>query len=274
MPPSQRVVYAVRRKPKRPFPRWFLYFLAAVAAAAILGWGFWYGANLPYFRVSRIEVKDAAMLSPTEIEQEVRDGISGKRFFVLPADNFFLVSEYGLSERLKEKFPQLSTAEVTRVFPSGLTVRVEGRKLWGIYCNRPVATQPPVTCFYVDTRGMAYDEISGFSGWLLPVVYSARGVGAGSEAVPAAVRSFFESAAGAFSDLRLNLLWVTLSTSTPDGVRLGLDEGWEVWASTTRPVAEWAGALKMVLEQEIGDKRSRLEYVDVRLGNKVFYKLR
>ena len=33
-------------------------------------------------------------------------------------------------------------------------------------------------------------------------------------------------------------------------------------------------ALKTVLEQEVKGKRSQLEYIDLRLGNKVFYKFR
>lgn len=275
MPRENRVVYQARAKPHKPFYKRAALILGVLASAAIIFIGFWYGANLSYLRADQIEVNGTQLLPASEIKQVVRDDLSGFFWLVIPRNNFFFISGRRIRDDLGLKFSQLSHIEVDKKFPRKIAITVKEHQLWGVYCLRS-QTQPPVStpCFYLNTRGMAYEELSRFEGWLLPLIYGSDRPKIGVAAVSAEKLQFFGEAKTALEGVNSRLLSMSLSTTTPDDVRLGLAEGWEVWVTATRPVSEWLGALKTLLESEVGEKRFQLEYADLRFGNKIFYKYR
>ena len=275
MPSPSRIVYPVKPKARRPFPKRIAFVLLAPAALAALGGGLWYVANLPYLAVDRLEVRGARLLLPSEIEAAVRESIAGRgRWGFIPRSNFFAVSGEAIEKRLGERFSSIEHVDVGRRFPDRLVIEVKERTLWGVYCSRGDTDEPPRSCAYLDTSGTAYEELSQFQGWLLPVIFGSGSVVLGTAPIPPATLAFFGQARAALAAVGGELLAVRLSTSTPADARLELAEGWELWVNVTRPTSEWSSALEAVLEQEIGARRPLLEYVDLRLGNKVFYKYR
>lgn len=274
MPLPSRIIYAARPKIKKPFPKKTLFAVAALLGSAAIAGGLVYLARLPYLRVGPIEIRGAMTLPPQRIEAEIRQELAGPVFRFLPRDNFFLVSAESIERRLRGRFPQIETVNVGKRFPNRLIVAVGERQLWGVYCERPDETKPPRTCFYLDTHGVAYSEVAAVEGWLLPVIYAPVLDGDGGTAVAPATLEFYSRAREALAVIDAHLLAATVSTSTPDDIRLSLAEGWELWVSTNRPVGEWLTVLRTVLEKEISDRRGELEYVDLRFGNKVFYKYR
>lgn len=57
-------------------------------------------------------------------------------------------------------------------------------------------------------------------------------------------------------------------------MRAHTQEGWDIVGDATLDPVSALAYLRTALEQEIKEKRAQLEYVDVRFGKKVFYKLR
>lgn len=274
LPPS-RIVYPVKPKARRPFPKRIALALGVFGALIVLGGGLWYVANLPYLAVDRLEVRGASLLPPAEIEAAVHESIAGRgRWGFIPRSNFFAVSGKAIEYLLRQRFPSIEQVDVGRRFPDRLVIEIKERTLWGVYCSRGDSNEPPGSCAYLDTSGTAYAELSQFQGWLLPVVFGSGSVALGTAPIPPATLAFFGQARAALAAVGGDLLAMRLSTSTPADARLELAEGWELWVNTGRPTSEWSSALETVLEQEIGARRPLLEYVDLRLGNKVFYKYR
>lgn len=269
-----RVVYSRKPEPKKPIPKAFWYSLAILLALGVLGWGVWYLANLPYLGVDRIEVFGARQLSASDIEQTARDAIAGEQWLIFPKNNFFIVSSARVRENLGAAFPQVAEIRVEKKFPDRLIVTIEERTLWGVVCSRPDAVLPPESCFYIDRRGTPYEELASVEGWLVPVIYIPQKSALGTQAVPEATLDFFNQAKDALASISGNLILLAVSSSTPSDVRLTLSENWDILVSSSRPPSEWVKILKTVLEKDIGEKRSQLEYVDLRFGNKVFYKYR
>lgn len=281
MPRENRIVYPGKPKPRRPFARRVLVIPGLIAALAVLGFGLWYLLNLPYLRVDEVEVVGVRQVSAGDIERAVRDDLSGAVWLLFPRASFFLVSTGALERRLRERFREIQEIDVSKRFPDRLTARVTERTLWGVYCVRSSSTVPPGQagepahdCAYLDTRGVAYEELSRFAGWLLPVIYGAAPPRLGDPAVPAGTLELFNGARAALASLGGELLSLSRSTTTPDDVRLALAEGWSVWVTASRPIPEWMNILKTVLEKEIGERRSELDYMDLRFGAKVFYKFK
>lgn len=272
---ESRIVYPGKTvKPPRAFPRRPVFILLVALGIFGLGIGIWYVAGLPALAVNQIEVSGTTEAVPIEgIRQAAVEIISGKLWLLLPRNNFFAVSGKRIERKLRQRFPEISAVDVKKNFPHRLLVHASGRQLWGVYCERPSAP-PAGGCAYLDADGLAYEELSSFSGWLLPVMYGPSAVRLGAAVVPSGRLQFFDRSKEALALLGGNLLWLSSASSTPEDVRLGLAEGWQLWVTAARPVEEWAGILKTLLEKDIGVERSRLEYIDLRFGNKVFYKFR
>ena len=58
----------------------------------------------------------------------------------------------------------------------------------------------------------------------------------------------------------------------PREIRVETANGFKLWFDRTKNLSESFKVLKTVLEQEIKDRRQELSYIDLRFGNKVFYK--
>ncbi|MBI4132914.1 MAG: FtsQ-type POTRA domain-containing protein [Candidatus Sungbacteria bacterium] len=245
-----------------------LIFLGTAALVGSLGYAFY----LPYFQIQQIEIRSAEIIPAAEVESAIRREITGQEWLILPRDNFFLVSSDRLERAVREQFSSVETVSVGRHFPNRLTVEVRERMLWGLYCRRENLASPPDSCLYLDTHGIAYEDVSDIQGWLLPVVYAPEAKVLGEEVASPAAIEFYEGAKRSLRGVGAEMLWVSFSTSSPVEARLGLAEGWSILVTASRPVEEWTRVLAVVLEKEISNRRSELEYVDLRFGNKVFFK--
>ena len=262
---------------RRPFPRKAIAALAVAAiflVFAVLGGALWYISNLAYLRIGEVRVEGTALISPDGIREAVRDELGGSYWRLIPRDFIPLVSREALEQALRERFPQIAEVSVDVRLPNRLAVNIRERRLWGAYCTRQDPALPPASCFYVDAEGTAYEPLSGFEGSLLPIVYSPLAAKAGERAVSTETISFFGKAADALGGIDMKPLVLSLSTSTPGDSRLLLAGRWEIWVSLGRPVEEWLDVLNTVLEKDIGARRRELQYIDLRFGNKVFYKYR
>lgn len=273
MPRGSRIHYPVKAVPPKPFlkrPPFASVILLAFAGLAV---GLWYVVGLPALAINQIEVSGATG-GAEEIRQAVEAMIAGKLWGLVPRNNFFAVSGGHMEQELRRRFPEFASVSVTKRFPQRMMVAVAGRELWGIYCERPSVTATPRGCGYLDVSGTAYEELGAFSGWLLPVIYGPEPARLGEPAVVPGTLEFFDSAKAGLVTLDGRLIAMTRSTTTPYDVRLDLAEGWYLWVTPDRPIGEWIGVLETVLAKEIGERRSELEYVDLRFGQKVFYKFR
>ena len=70
-----------------------------------------------------------------------------------------------------------------------------------------------------------------------------------------------------------NELWTPAIIS--DDVRLRTSEGWAIYLNEKTDLGQEVEILKIVLEKEISQiQRQDLEYIDLRINNKVYYKFR
>lgn len=272
MPRESRIVYALKAKPPRPFPKRLVFWFAGIGLLLLLFAAVIYVANLPALAVNSIDVsgRDA---SAEEIRQAVRTMLEGNLLLVIPRKNFFAVSGERIADELRRRFPEVASVRVNKEFPHRIIIRAEKRHLWGVYCRRE-GTALPAGCAYLDVDGTVYEELESFAGWLLPVIYGSVPARLGEPAVPPGMLGFFGDAQAGLERIGAKLLVLSFATSTPDDARLSLAEGWYLLVTRSRPVAEWMGTLRTVLEKEIGERRPELEYVDLRFGAKVFYKFK
>lgn len=73
---------------------------------------------------------------------------------------------------------------------------------------------------------------------------------------------------------QLKLTYVEYNQSALPSLKLFTQNGWYVYASTHSPVNLQITALKRLLEEKIRQAEPQLEYIDVRFGSKLYYRLK
>lgn len=276
MPRESRVVYPIRAKPHvlPPRPRYIrAAVLIAIAAVAGVMPAFYFMPRLTALSMNRIEITAEASIPTDGIRVMVEEMLGGTMLAVIPRSNYFAVSSDKIEAEIRQRFPEVAFVRIEKRFPHLIVIHAKGREFWGVYCERP-QNSAPFGCSYLDRNGTAYEGLAGFSGWLIPMAFGTAQVRLGEVMARPQLLEFFERAQTELSALGGHLISFDISTTTPDEVRLDLAEGWHIRVLASRPVPEWSGVLRVVLEKEIGDRRSGLEYIDLRFGDKAFYKLK
>lgn len=276
MPAPSRIVYSREKKPRPERARARRFFIASAVLIVIAGlaWGVWRVLASARLAISDVEVMGTSRIGPDAIRDAVRDDLAGRVWLILPRNNYFFVSSVAIQEDLRNRFPQAADVSVEKIFPNTIRVSIRERRLWGVYCASQSATSTPSACFYIDNQGSAFQEFSSIAGFLLPVVWGMASTSVGAQAVvPEAIR-FFDDARRVLASINATPIALRMSNAIPDDVILNLSEGWDIRVTRRRVVDEWFSILKTLLDKEVGVNRSRLEYVDLRFGQKVFYKLK
>lgn len=244
---------------------------------ALLG-GFLYGTIFSsLLRLDRIEVSGMKEISESDVESEAKRFLSGKSFGIFPNDTLpsAFVRRHSLERGLRERFPVFRTIRVSTVFPDVLTVSVEERKRMCMLCSGG-------PCFWVDERGVPFEGATLSSSEMgrnsLTVIdRSAKPI---DLEVPAVSELFVQESILFRERLSRELGIATdMTAETPfrlsNELRLKTKENWELRVSAEISADKSLRALRLLLEKTLSsDDRKRLEYIDLRTENTVFYLLK
>lgn len=258
-----------------------------------IGYGLFFS---PLFEAREIAVRDqkGVPLSPA-LREAVRLSLAGK-------SRLLMASEQSIKSIITAQFPEVADARIEKNFTErALTVRLSLREMAAIWCKaRLVIASPPTTfgggasatstqelalneqqeeisdCFYVDQNGIAFQEAPLTLGALIVLVkdFSGREIILGAEVTEQKLMKFivnFKDWMAKNSDAAVNEFSVE---DEERHLRGSAAEGWYIIFNDFQPAEAQGFIVKKVLEEEIKEKRKDLEYVDLRLENKVYYKLK
>lgn len=243
-----------------------LFFLAAAYAVFLS----------PFLEIQKIKISGTSELSQEEVFNEVKSLYNGKYLKLIPKSNLILFSEKQAENSLLDHFRKIKSAEVKKIFPGVLSVRIEERKSLILWCSGE-------ECFIIDEKGVAYTRVDLNSpevsqNNLIKVVdTSARPVVIGEDILSEDYVIFLMSLREELkknSDFSISGEWKTPSTVAEEA-EAAASEGWRIYFSAKIPPAKSMRTLKTFLQEEMKDgKREKLEYADLRVENKVYFKLK
>lgn len=286
--PESRILYTPRQ-PKRKQKKFsgeklrvILAFAGFFALLALFG-----GAvHLPYFQIRDIEINEAttaagAMITVERDERELRtvldELLAGRKALVIPRRFIFAVGSRNLEERLLTALPRFESITVAKRFPHALSISYVKRIFFALLCSDRTKSEIR-SCGYVDRTGFIYEDAPEASGSLIVKIQSdLPEVKIGMRAIDEATirqMAIFGDGVRRISGLRLTAY--ELTRMAPDELRLRVapSTGGE-FTLIVKKNDDPESALQIlqtVLVKEIKNRASRLDYVDLRLGSKVFYK--
>ena len=242
------------RKEKKSFRRkaiiflWGLFLILALAYVLLLS---------PIFKIKEIKVSGNRAIG----NEEIQDSLNNQT-------NLFLATENKLRGILISDFPRILSLEIHKnIFEKTISLEIVERKEAGIFCRGE--------CYYIDKDGVIFEKAPQTSGTLILAIKdnSAREVEIGKNALDKEfIGALINLREDLLNQLGLKVLDFILESEAVKDLRVNTNEGWYILFDRSRDLKSQLQALILVLEEKIKSGRKNLEYVDLRIENRVYYK--
>lgn len=259
-----------RRRRKR-----ILIFFAVLALTAVVGLVSL--LHLRTFRIETVTVEGTESIEQTKIEGDIRGQLDGTYMFIIPRDSIFFYSKDRISRYIKETYPEIQQFSVKLTSPNEITVSIEERKPVGVWCEGGDSAK----CFFIDEKGVLFQTAPSITG---SVYFKYEGMLESGTSTNPLLATFLpefqfkklnEFAAGIKSRREFTPIGFVRtkdsegSVVTAEGVllRIALNKDLDAVAINL------TSALNASSLKDPG-VRSTLEYIDLRFGNSLYYKLR
>lgn len=229
----------------------------------------------PFLEVKEIRLEGVSELSYNDVYRKISSYLEGKYFNFVPKNNFILIFPDRIKKDLQNDFKKIGEIEVRKVFPDEIAVKIVERKALLVWCSGK--------CHIIDENGYAYTEADFESeeikqNHLVNITdMSAKPVSMGQKVLSEDYINFAISLKEKLEnevEIKIKNEYQTQSKLAEE-IRVMSEDGWGIYFSTAIPLEDNLQALKTFLEKEMAGKdRSKLEYVDLRAENKVYYKFK
>lgn len=265
--------------------------LTALAILAALGGWVWFVGFSPTFRIDEIEILGNEGIPDWEVRDAVTDALKERRWLIMPQTSLLIASEDGIAAALNERYV-LESLTVSKHPPRKLTIELKER-VSAVLLQMPdgrqglVDLQGAVTRLYrpeealdvVRKLGPSLEEQSGTRKTQYPVLFDERDekLELREEALSPAVVQAAIDLPGLFEERFSRAPY--FEEARIDGkdaltIRVRTSEGWSIYLDAAQDLRGQLLNAEVVLRTKVGTQRGQLDYIDVRFGEKVFFKLR
>lgn len=230
----------------------------------------------PFLEIKDIQLKGTSEIKYEEVYQEIKMVLSGKYLRFIPKDNLIIFPKQEMGKSLLDKFKKINSIETKKHFPSGIEIEITERKTLFVWCSSG-------SCYIVDENGYAYME-ADFNSEQIKQNHLVTLIDDSSKQVSIGDKVLQEEYINFVANLRDELrketgLEVTDEFHTQSRIaeeaKVMTSEGWQIFFSSVIPIESSLQTLKTFLEKQINEEsKSKLEYVDLRAENKVYYKFK
>jgi len=264
-----------RNSQKRPVPVLgkILYALIFLIFAGVIAYVLFFSQLLA---ITQINVKGTQKIDPSDVRKMIETQLAGSFLRFIPKNNILLAGGSSIKRSILEKYKYAGKVQVKKDFPGGLDIAIEEREFNLVLCSNG-------ECYVVDDSGTAFAKADFEKNELgensLPVLYddSSKSVEIGQTPVDQDYINYLlrirEKLSG---DLKINSDREMHTPQLASGdIRVKTEEGWLIYFDKSISADKEIEMLKLVLENKIDpNKRSDLEYIDLRTDNKVYYKFK
>lgn len=239
---------------------------------------FVWSTHTPAFRIQKVVVEGAHDVSPKTIRAAVEARVVDGTFSLINKNSTLFFPEEQVASALYAQFPRIHTAVVSpQIATRTVHIAVSERTPFAVWCAPTHNPEHARECFYIDEAGVVFErahephELLVVEGSTVP-----------SELYPQREPFLSTVEPEHFKNMNAFIARLTENGFHPqqvvfDGadITIVLVEGYDIRADITRAGEDNIIALLSVLsEKEVADARAQLLYIDLRFGERIYYKLR
>ncbi|MFZ1019786.1 MAG: hypothetical protein WAN61_02255 [Minisyncoccia bacterium] len=236
-----------------------------------------YLSRLNSLNISDIEISGNKVVDTEMIKTVAQRELAGKYFGLFPKSNILFYPQNKIKNGLQNQFQRLENINLSIQNNKILEISVEERTPEYLWCE-----MVPEKCYFVDDNGYIFDTAPYFSGDVYFKLYGGTDINADNPLGSYFLKQNFQSLIS-FKDMleKMGLKPISLSSADNGDIQMSLDGG---TASAPEIVFNMNSDLETVaenletalttepLQSEFATKYTSLQYIDLRFGNKVYYK--
>lgn len=241
--------------------------LAAITLVAI-GYFLFYS---DYFVVKEIVVVGTEGISRDAVKSIADDTMKKDHFFLFPEKHILAISKANVRKNIENSFPALQDVRVEKNLPNSLKIVIQERT--------PVAVwYEGSTSFFVDSKGtvlgkVAKKDINADLPQILNSAKSEKAPESGDYIVhPQALERIITARQVLPTKIGVTAQKVTMPTGFALEFTVTTSEGWYVTFDRERSIQSQVETMQTMLQEEIGDKRPFLQYIDLRVKNVGYFR--
>jgi cell division septal protein FtsQ len=251
----------------------FVFSLLTVIFLGVVAYVFLFSG---FLEINKVSISGVGELNYNEVLDFTKNIYSGKFLKIIPKNNFLFIHNKKINSDLYDRFKKIGKIETKKIFPNTLEINIKERKSILLWCSAG-------PCYFIDENGIAYQgsdmdsgevagqnlvELSDTSG--TPVKIGEKIFDSQSVALVSEIKDRLKNDAG----INVNDQFETSSKMAED-FQARTAGGTILFFSLTDDLDRQISKLKTFLEKEIkGEDMEKLEYIDLRAENKVYYKIK
>lgn len=248
---------------------------------SIIGSGAYFLFFSSVFKIKEISVKGNDYIMDAAIISSFNNVMSEKKWLVLENDNINLFDLAAAKQKIIEEFPRIDALEVRKDYPNKITVNIKEREIASILCQNQEGDDAPNNysfshCFFVDKNGIAFDVAADTQGFLILKILDKRGgvIELNKKVLnPEFIEFVRRIKEGSRNAINNNIKLLVLDHPAQRELT-ALVEDWRIIFSVSSDPKNQLMVLKQVLEKEVKDRRANLDYIDLRIDGRAYYKLK
>ena len=228
---------------------------------------FYFVVFSPVFQIREIKISNGQDFLVKDIENKIQNQIEQKILF-FPSRSIFLANLKEINKIFLREFPLLRKVETRRDFPVTLIITVEERKPVAIFYHKEQK-------FFIDKYGIIFEEILDNEYFYLKIESLIL-----TEELKLGNKILKEELVNQILEIKqqtkeINIPIIKALIVSDRRLNVKTLENWEIYINPKNNISQQIFNLGIVLEKEIPlDRRRDLKYIDLRFGNRIFYKYR
>lgn len=264
------------RKKSNPTPgflsRFLLYFLVIIFLGTAGYLIFFSG----FLAVAKIDIDGGEDARRDYIRNLIDSKLEGKYLNVIDRNNIVLFSRRNVKKEIADQFKIIKKITIRKKFPDSLNILIEEK-------NVPMIISSAGKKWVIDDDGYAFDEAEENYAYMgksnIPVIFdkSDKNFLLGQIILNQDYIKFIADFRRLSEDeLEIELeKEIQVPNISSGDIRMKTKEGWMILMDENLGAQKEKEMLQVVLENKIEkEKRPNLEYIDIRIANKVYYKFK
>ncbi len=263
-----------------------LFFCLLAGLAYFLIWS-------PVLWIEKIEFKDNS-LDTEELSLIVQNNLAEKLWQFIPQKSIILAPKNMIRDEILDSFPEIKSVVVNKKLPemagAAIEIIIEERKSIGIWCQierlkieatstESIISGPKIKgCFYIDKEGIIFKESPLISGSMILNIFSSKkqSVELRNEVVSPETINFILTVNEELPKIKTvtGPSWQIndFKVISPEDLRVSTSQGCQIYLNPAYSADSQLKVLELTLEKEIKEDWPSLEYIDLRIEGRMYYK--
>ncbi|MFA6428367.1 MAG: FtsQ-type POTRA domain-containing protein [Candidatus Buchananbacteria bacterium] len=218
------------------------------------------------FNLTNLEIKGNRKITTNQLWQLFNEQKQQNWLGLFKQENYFLFSSKKLSQKIINSL-EVSQAEVEKKFPNQLKISLVERAI-------SLKLRVGETGYYLDPKGLVFAKLPYTqleTGPALLVVDTTDELTLESSPLSAEMFAFIMGANRQLRQNGLEIVNFNLKELSDRDLKVITKEGWYVLLDVREDLVRQTNNLKLLLQNKLTE-RTNLQYIDLRFGDKIFYK--